>query len=324
MKPSTKKIIIIIAIIAIVLCSSCCCCTGFLYMIGSNSENNEESDSSSTVAVTTELTTEEVTEEETEPPVTTTTTETTVTTTTTTTETTETTTTTAKAPDRSEEFVSKIKKKVSDDVGIGEKVTDVTIADRKVTIFVDISKTDTSIVSYEDTAVSRASSITDDFLELKNYYDMWDEVVVDFGDIGKVTRNKDDIVDGWFGDYFKINSLDGQYYLERGKLESVIVNSIDGESVIVIKAKITPSYNNKATINQNYFNVGDLIKNQGCNKFDKVDYWTIDDMTDGSEAKVVAFTLDKKTIEKIYDESIADIQIGDYADDLFILPSLRD
>lgn len=276
-------------------------------------------------SVITESTTEEKTEEETKPPVTTTATETTVTTTTTTTtKTTETTTTTTKVLDRSEEFVSKIKKKVNDDVGVGEKVTDVTVVDRKVTIFVDISKTDTSIVSFEDIAVSRASSITDDFLELDNYYDMWDEVVVDFGDIGKVTRNKDDIVDSLFGNYFKINAIDGQYYLEHGKLESVIVNSIDGESVIVIKAKITSSYNNKATIDQNYFNVGDLIRNQGCNKFDKVDYWAIADMTDGSEAKVVAFTLDKNVIEKIYNESIADNQIGDYADDLFILPSLRD
>lgn len=72
-----------------------------------------------------------------------------------------------------------------------------------MTIFVDIYKTDTSIFSLEDIAVLRASSITDDFLELDNYYDLWNEVVVDFGDIGKVTRSKDDIVAGEFGDYFK-------------------------------------------------------------------------------------------------------------------------
>lgn len=92
---------------------------------------------------------------------------------------------------------------------------------------------------------------------------------------------------------------------------------------LVIKAKIQPSLTNKLTIDQNYMNVADVILNQGGNQFDEIQYWAVADMTDGSESKVISFTLDKATIDGIYNGNIVDIQLGDYANDLWILPSLK-
>ena len=113
------------------------------------------------------------------------------------------------------------------------------------------------------------------------------------------------------------------YALEHGELMSVITNEIDGKNVIVVKAKITPSYNNKATVDQNYYNVESLIREQGCDSFDELQYWAVATMTDGSEQKVVAFTISSSLIKMIVDGSVPANQLGDYVDDLYILPSLQ-
>lgn len=114
-----------------------------------------------------------------------------------------------------------------------------------------------------------------------------------------------------------------EYNLQYGELLSTTTNNIDGKEVIVIKAKIESSLTNTLTINQNYYNVADMIKNQGCDKFDEIQYWAVADMTSGNEAKVISFTLNSDIIKQIKGEKIVDIQIGDYADDLWILPSLK-
>lgn len=109
--------------------------------------------------------------------------------------------------------------------------------------------------------------------------------------------------------------------LRHGSLEDVV--ELESENAITIKAKISPSYSNKATIDQNYFNVADVIRNQGCENYSRIDYWAIADMTGGGEAKVISFTLESDTIRKIYNKQIAETQIGDYALDLWVHQSLR-
>lgn len=118
-------------------------------------------------------------------------------------------------------------------------------------------------------------------------------------------------------------STEPVYSLEFGKLVSVVTNEIDGKNVIVVKAKITPKGKNKDTINQNYFNVEDLIQEQGCDTFDELQYWAVADLTDGLEQKVVAFTVNSSLIKMIADGSVPANQLGDYVDDLYILPSLQ-
>lgn len=115
-----------------------------------------------------------------------------------------------------------------------------------------------------------------------------------------------------------------EYTLEHGELVSAIANEIDGRSVLVIKAKISSSYNNTATVDQNYYNVADLIQSQGCDVFDELQYWAVADMSDGSEQKVVSFTVDADLIQKIAAGEVVENQLGDYVTDLYILPSLAE
>lgn len=109
------------------------------------------------------------------------------------------------------------------------------------------------------------------------------------------------------------------YSLKYGEL--LDVNENDG--VLVVKAKIEPSYNNKATIDQNYFNVDDLIQSQGCDKFDEIQYWAVAGMTDGSEQKVISFTADKALIDQIAGGDFPANTMGDYVTDLWIHQSLE-
>ena len=45
-------------------------------------------------------------------------------------------------------------------------------------------------------------------------------------------------------------------------------------------------------------------------------------MTNGEEAKCISFDLDKEIIDNLYNGNIVENQLGDYATDLWILPSL--
>lgn len=119
-------------------------------------------------------------------------------------------------------------------------------------------------------------------------------------------------------------SVAAEYTLEHGELVSAITNEIDGRSVLVIKAKISSSYNNTATVDQNYYNVADLIQTQGCDVFDELQYWAVADMSDGSEQKVVSFTVDADLIQKIAAGEVVENQLGDFVTDLYILPSLAE
>lgn len=92
---------------------------------------------------------------------------------------------------------------------------------------------------------------------------------------------------------------------------------------LTIKFKITPSTTNKLTIDQNGFNVEDLITNQDASKYEQINYWAVADMTDGSESKVISYTLNKDLIQKIKDKKVFGQQIVDMADDVWILPSLK-
>lgn len=108
--------------------------------------------------------------------------------------------------------------------------------------------------------------------------------------------------------------------LKFGELLDVNIN----DKILIIKAKISPSYNNKATIKQNGFNVEDIILNQGGDLFDEIQYWAVADMTNGDESKVISFTLTKDQINAVKNKQLLGNQIVDQANDVWILPSLRD
>lgn len=109
------------------------------------------------------------------------------------------------------------------------------------------------------------------------------------------------------------------YSLKHGRLLDKTING----NTLILKAKIEVSYSNTATINQNYYNIEDIIKYQGGDKYTEIQYWAVADMTNGSENKVVSFTLSADVIKKIADGDIPANMIGTYADDLFIHQSLK-
>lgn len=94
-------------------------------------------------------------------------------------------------------------------------------------------------------------------------------------------------------------------------------------TTLVVKAKIEPSFSNKATIDQNYYNVCDIIRDQNAGVFHEIQYWAVADMTSGEESKVISFTVPKDMIDLIASQDFADNTLGDYVEDLWIHPSLQ-
>lgn len=107
--------------------------------------------------------------------------------------------------------------------------------------------------------------------------------------------------------------------LEYGEL--LEENKNDG--VVVIKAKIKPSASNKMTIDQNYYNVEDYIKTHDMEGVTELQYWAVADMTDGKESKVISFTVPAALIPRIQSGSVPANTIGEYVEDLWVLPSLK-
>ena len=95
------------------------------------------------------------------------------------------------------------------------------------------------------------------------------------------------------------------------------------QNILVVKFKIQSSTSNKATIHQNGYNIEDMILNQGADKYNEIQYWAVADMEDGSESKVISFTVDKDLITKIKNQQVVGNQIVDCAKDVWILPSLK-
>lgn len=94
-------------------------------------------------------------------------------------------------------------------------------------------------------------------------------------------------------------------------------------NTLVVKFKIEGNINNKLTIEQNGFNVEDLILNQGADSFYEIVYWAVADLENGSEGKVIQFTVDKNLINKVKNKQVYGNEIVDKAKNVWILPSLR-
>ena len=107
--------------------------------------------------------------------------------------------------------------------------------------------------------------------------------------------------------------------MSNGELVDATING----TTLIVKAKIQPSFSNQATIDQNYFNVTDIVQNQGADVFREIQYWAVADMTDGSEGKVIQFTAGRELIRHIKEDGFLGGMIADYVEDLWILPSLQ-
>lgn len=111
--------------------------------------------------------------------------------------------------------------------------------------------------------------------------------------------------------------------ISYGDLLDFTENTIDGKNICVMKVKIEASLTKSMTIDQNYHNIEHFITEAGGDQYDSIDYWAVADMEDGNESKVVSFTVPKDTIDKVKSSDLVAIQLGDYVEDLYILPSLK-
>lgn len=108
--------------------------------------------------------------------------------------------------------------------------------------------------------------------------------------------------------------------MEYGELLE-ITDGREEKGVAIVKAKITPSSTNHLTVAQNYHNVVDLIQNQGFDDCE-LQYWAVADMTDGSESKVVSFTVPQDVVAQVAAGDVVATELPDFVTDLWILPSL--
>lgn len=111
--------------------------------------------------------------------------------------------------------------------------------------------------------------------------------------------------------------------LKYGILQSFTISPDTDKRCCIIKAKIESSYNNKATIHQNFFNVEDFIKKQKGYLYDEIQYYAVADMMSGEETKVISFTLDKNIIEGLYNDKIAANTLDNYLKDFWVIESLK-
>ena len=87
-------------------------------------------------------------------------------------------------------------------VGENEQITGIEYNNRDLRVYVDLSQATPDPLTYEDLAISRTSSITDQLLTLKGYLNLWDTITVDFGDIGYIKNPKQNIESNGYGFYF--------------------------------------------------------------------------------------------------------------------------
>ena len=107
-----------------------------------------------------------------------------------------------KSASNKSDFIKVIKEAIHDAIGENESITAVTLKNKNVHIVVDLSNANPSILTLEDLALSRAGSISDSFLDVTDYDDLWDTVTIDFGSLGKITKNRSDIQINEAGRYF--------------------------------------------------------------------------------------------------------------------------
>lgn len=104
-----------------------------------------------------------------------------------------------------------------------------------------------------------------------------------------------------------------------GDILDVTYNGTD----LIVKQKIKSQSNNKLTIDQNYYNACEIIRSLGGAEIRDLQYWAVADLRDGSEAKVISFTVPADTVKTIQTQQFPDNTLGNYVTDLWILPSLK-
>lgn len=86
---------------------------------------------------------------------------------------------------------------------------------------------------------------------------------------------------------------------------------------VVLKVRVSGN-----TVDENYYNVVDFVKNHGGDRFDEIQYWAVAKARNGDDVKVISFTLPESLIRKVMNNEVLPNQFGDYVADLFVSSSL--
>lgn len=96
-----------------------------------------------------------------------------------------------------------------------------------------------------------------------------------------------------------------------------LVDLTQNGSTVVVKARFTSHLSRQSFIDQNFFNIGDLVHKNGFNTCEEIQYWAVYKQGD-SEEKVISFTVDKTTIAALFNDQIVPEQLIDLSKDLWI------
>lgn len=88
-------------------------------------------------------------------------------------------------------------------------------------------------------------------------------------------------------------------------------------STVVVKARFISHLSRQTFINQNFFNIGDLVHKNGFNTCEEIQYWAVYKQGE-TEYKVISFTVDKSAITALYNDNIVPEQLIDFSKDLWI------
>lgn len=99
--------------------------------------------------------------------------------------------------------------------------------------------------------------------------------------------------------------------------------TVNDDNTAIIKAHIETGMSGKLNVQQNYHNVEDLIKNQGFNQYNEIQYWATARTTTGDEIKVISFTVPKSLIDQVSAGQVVALNMGNYVTDLYIHPALQ-
>ena len=91
---------------------------------------------------------------------------------------------------------------------------------------------------------------------------------------------------------------------------------------ITITVKTGSNLSKSSIIKQNYFDAHRLVKSIRDYPFSTLTYLAVADMTDGTESKIIQFTVPEETIAGVLDGSILETQLCDNITALYLHPSL--
>ena len=106
------------------------------------------------------------------------------------------------------EFIDAVKNEVKGDLGDGEKFGEITINDKTLCIKVSLNDPSQYLLPIEYVIEGRVGSITDSLLEMNEYNDFWNTVIIDFGIYGKVQNHRVDAVSNGYNKYFELSNYE--------------------------------------------------------------------------------------------------------------------